>query len=401
MPGLGPILDETRDDETAEDSFKLLLPSELSAEDRDAWCRPDIPTLEFRFRFAQADDTLAELRHIRRLVQSFKDQRAKHPHLSQGTQTRTQGLAEGFQARIRRCANRYSHARNAMLALDPDQSLKPGWMRRFQKLNDSDIRGPGPEDDNTSEGRFVSSWIWLVPRLNNPNPPAATSSDNPDTTATVSDEPTSANDASLTEFMRAHWAKCQARAERYEEEVTLTVEEMGRTLRYFEWKRSWWLSLLSERAQSDSPPPADVQRGLQAYAHRQSSIYSTLIVSFANRWRKILLSHKLRPTWLSQYPDVMDPLSSGPSRGHSRPETKSAKGTVNPQSTRAKGAPSPSPAPQLHSEDADAPLMDSAEAGDDEDGDNDGGDYGDNDDDDDDDDGEYVVDDAELFDLED
>jgi len=40
--------------------------------------------------------------------------------------------------------------------------------------------------------------------------------------------------------------RAQARAERYEEEVKLTVEEMGRTLQYFKWKGSWWQSISSE-----------------------------------------------------------------------------------------------------------------------------------------------------------
>jgi len=114
------------DDETTRDSHKLLLPSDLSTEDRLAWYPPDISALEFRFRYAQADDSLAELRRLRRLVQSLRDQNAKHIHQTQRTVTRAQGLFEGFQTRIRRCAGRYSHARNAMLALDPNQELSPG-----------------------------------------------------------------------------------------------------------------------------------------------------------------------------------------------------------------------------------------------------------------------------------
>ena len=64
MPELGPILDKLSDDETSEDAFKLLLPSELSMDDRGARCPPNMPALEFRFRYAQADDSLAELRRL-------------------------------------------------------------------------------------------------------------------------------------------------------------------------------------------------------------------------------------------------------------------------------------------------------------------------------------------------
>lgn len=143
MPGLGPILDEMGNDETAEDPFKLFLPSELSVNDRAVWCPPDIPALEFRFRYAQADDSLAELRRLLRLFRNFRDENSKHPNLAQKAVTRTKGLFDSFRTRIRRSGNRYSHARSAMLALDPDQKLSPGWTERFAKLDESDIRGPG------------------------------------------------------------------------------------------------------------------------------------------------------------------------------------------------------------------------------------------------------------------
>jgi len=264
MPGLTPILDETRDNEThdnethdneaAEDSFKLWLPSELSVGGWDSWCLPDVPALEFRFHYAQADDSLAELRRLRRLFQGLLDQNKKHPSLVQKSLTRTQGLFKGFQAKIRRFAGRYSHAWDTMLALDPDQKLGPGWMQRLQKLNESDIRGPGREPDDKSEGRFIPSWIWLVPHSSPPAPTPPTNltigidptPNSKNGVATASDVGASANNTEAADSMRVHWAKCQARAERYEEEVVLTIEEMGRTLCYFEWKESQWLSLRSE-----------------------------------------------------------------------------------------------------------------------------------------------------------
>lgn len=199
-----------------------------------------------------------------------------------------------------------------MLALDQDEKLCPGWIQQFQKLNESDIRGPGHEEDNTSEGQFVLSWIWLVPRSSDP-PPAATThpSDVPGSeTTTATNEHTAANDTELVDSMCVHWMKCQARAERYEEEVALTIEEMGRTLSYFQWKQSWWFSLGSERAKSNFPPSVGVQHGLSAYAHCQARIYETLVVSFVNRWRTTLAARGYSLVWLSQYPQSADPLSS-------------------------------------------------------------------------------------------
>lgn len=382
MPGVSSMLDETHDDDPSSDLLKLWLPSEVPAEDRDSWCLPGIPFLEFRFRYAQANDSLAQLRRLRRLLQGLQDQNAKHPSSSQKNITRSQGLFEGYKARIQRSASRYSHARDAMLALDPDEKFAPGWTQRFRKLNESDIRGPGRERDDKSEGQFVLTWIWLVPRLNHP-PTATTTRDDPTTTThsppgpeseiTPEDEPTAANEEELADSMRVHWAKCQARAERYEEEVALTVEEMGRTLAYFKWKQSQWLTMASERAKSNSPPPVDVQRGLAAYAHRQASIFETLIISFASRWRKSLLSHGLSPVWLSQYPDTVDPLSSRPSRGHSQPKADTTSDATNESTQNSL------PAAHKDSETIDAPL-DDADTEEEED---------------------YVIDEVEGFDLED
>ena len=319
MPGLGPLFE---DDDPSDDSIKLWLPSELSQQDRVAWCLPGIPGLELRFRYAQADDSLAEVRRLRRMLQGLHDQNTKHLSGAQRSLTRTNGVFEGFKTKVKRAVMRYRRARQALVALDPSQQLSPEWMHRFQVLTDADVRGPGREPDDKSEGKFQPSWIWLVPRLPNvvpgssPNDPTKTPSTTQDPNDRSDVPTTSLDDPELVDSMRVHWAKCQARADRYEEEVELIVEEMGRTLRYFEWKKAWWTSLQSQREASATPPPPDVQRGLRAYACRQSHTYETLITSFANRWRGLLVAHGLGATWLQRYPVAVDPLSSKHTRGH-------------------------------------------------------------------------------------
>lgn len=320
MPGLTPLLEG---DENPDEPIKLWLPSELTPENRTIWCLPNIPPLEFRFRYAQANDSLIKICRLRRLLQSHLDQKAKHLSHAQRNVTRTDGIFNGIQKRVHHAVNRYRHARHAMMALDPSQQFGPGWIQRFQQLADADVRGPGRETNDKSEGRFKPSWIWLVPRqpggvVGSGLPPGEPATDGPDDGAS---DPVSTpeEDLEVANSMRVHWAKCQARADRYEEEVALTVEEMGRTLRYFEWKRSQWLSLQLLRKLSPTPPPIDVRRGLDAYACRQAHIYKTLIVSFVNLWRNILVPNNLGSVWLRQYPVATDPLSTGPSRGHSSP----------------------------------------------------------------------------------
>jgi hypothetical protein len=129
-------------------------------------------------------------------------------------------------------------------------------------------------------------------------------------------------DAESQDFDRVQWAKCQARAERYEEEVQLTVKEMGRTLRYFEWKRDWWLSLRPETGKRNYSP--GVQGGLRAYACRQSHLYNELTSSFVAHWRPYLSAHSFGSSWLDKYASRVSPIPARPSRGHRKGDASPA-----------------------------------------------------------------------------
>ena len=173
IPGVADLLDASQEDERLEDQpevLKLWLPSQLSDDDRSAWCLPGISHLEFRFRYVQASDTLTELRRLRQLFQGTRDQNAKHTKSTSST-TRSQGILDGFHSRTKRVANRYRSARQALLALDPEEKLVTGWKRYFLELKEGDIRGPDRETDEDSEGRFQQSWIWTVsyPQPNSSN----------------------------------------------------------------------------------------------------------------------------------------------------------------------------------------------------------------------------------------
>ena len=301
MPGLGPILDAMGDKEATEGLSELLLLSGLSFLDWHTWCLSEVSALKFCFCYAQANDTVAKLCHLLRLFQNLHSQNSKHLSLAQRALTHTRGLFNSLWARMCRSRDCYSHACKAMLALDPDEKLAPGWTKRFWKLNEGDIHSPGCEVENTSEGQFTPSWIWLVSQLSQPTPTKTTASNDHTARSASINESSTAVDPEQTDSMHAHWVKCQAHAERYKKEAKLVVEEMGRTLHYFDWKRAWWLSLESRREESSTPPLTSVQHRLQAYAHHQANIYVTLIAVFAKQWRT-LASHVLQPAWLSDYP---------------------------------------------------------------------------------------------------
>lgn len=212
------------------------------------------------------------------------------------------------------------------------------------------------DEAQPSEGQTQYSWIWTT----SPPPPlswtstATPSGDSqPAASPPVSLLPKTASPAiSVTldkdsqDFDRVQWAKCQARAERYEEEVQLTVEEMGRTLRYFEWKRDWWLSLVPEHKNSDYP--SDTQGGLRAYACRQSHLYNELVTSFVVHWRVYLSARSLGSAWLNKYDSRVSSTPTRPTRGHPKADVGLDPATIN-----APASSSLPPAPALL---LDAPL---------------------------------------------
>ena len=228
-------------------------------------------------------------------------------------------------------ANQYRNARQALLALDPVQTLAPNWGRYFLPLDELHLRAPVRDEAQPSEGRTEYAWIWIAPR---PPPLPSTLMGTPLSDPRLaapapksSTPPHKTLDADSQDFDRVQWAKCQARAERYEEEVQLTVEEMGRTLRYFEWKRDWWISLVSQCSISNCRP--DIQDGLRAYARRQSNLYDELITLFVTHWRPYLSAHSLGASWLGNYLSRANPTPVRSSRRHRKAENHSAAVAAN------------------------------------------------------------------------
>ena len=97
--------------------------------------------------------------------------------------------------------------------------------------------------------------------------------------------------------MRAEWAKAKARGDRWCEEVLLLTEEMRQTLWFLDWKGNWWADLACSRCDA----PLQVQRGMAAYAAKQSAVYHLLAMSFAEQWHPVLKSQQIPIEWPSKY----------------------------------------------------------------------------------------------------
>lgn len=81
--------------------------------------------------------------------------------------------------------------------------------------------------------------------------------------------------------MRIEWCKARARALRWSEEVDLLMEEMRRTLEFFQWDALRWAERMSFQVAS-----ADVAslEGHRAYAHRQATLRKSLVASCRCSW---------------------------------------------------------------------------------------------------------------------
>lgn len=152
------------------ESTNLFLPSSLPPKLRDNTTIKKIADKELRLRIAQADDSLADIRHLRRLITgltNFKKLNVSGAGNKPNTRMRT--LLNRMMNKIDRSANRYIIARRALLSLDPSGG---NWKDRLHKLDKKkDIRGPGRDpDDLTSKGQYEISWIWTVTRPVNNSP---------------------------------------------------------------------------------------------------------------------------------------------------------------------------------------------------------------------------------------
>ena len=101
--------------------------------------------------------------------------------------------------------------------------------------------------------------------------------------------------------LRCEWAKSNARATRWAEEVQLLVEEMRHVIT-FDWKAKWW----KEQGNAHVDLSADLADGLFAYAAKQEHVYSSLAMSFGARWHPILLANELSVEW----PRIYIPITS-------------------------------------------------------------------------------------------
>jgi hypothetical protein len=257
------------------ETISLYLPSSVPQHLRQSAGLSAIIDKERRLRVAQADDALADIRRQRRIISGlWQFKKLNVDGTGNRACTRMRSLYNRFNLRVQRCAGRYRAARDGLVALDPDGL----WHSRLQVLKDSDIRGPGKDDDGVGNGRFEPSWIWLIPRVHS-----------------VPDM--GASEQVLDDSLQVEWSKCHARTQRWEEEVIIVQEEMRRVIAYHEWKALWWRSQVARRSDTDN----SALHGVDAYAEKQAHLSEQLAWRCAEQWLPALKAQGVSPEWEDRY----------------------------------------------------------------------------------------------------
>ncbi|KAF8127927.1 hypothetical protein EV363DRAFT_1077516, partial [Boletus edulis] len=194
------------------ESYKLWLPSEIGG---SFPCDERLQRIEWKLRYAQASDALHSLRSNLRAqscILKFKDRNLR----GQGANMRARNTLKAVEARTDAAANRYDDARKALVKLAPLLCKSNTWQTILRQLNRQDIRAMSDLVWGETEGTRKLSWIWYV------------------------DGAAESTDEGALEDMRIEWCKARARAARWSEDIDLLMDEMERTLAFFQWDTARW-----------------------------------------------------------------------------------------------------------------------------------------------------------------
>ncbi|KAG6849505.1 hypothetical protein H0H93_007961 [Arthromyces matolae] len=232
--------------------INLYLPSEMVGK---AYCDPKFLDIEWRLRWAQAHETLHEIRRII-LLRSQMRKSKEELITGQRMHTRSNALLKDIADRIRHAVQKYKAIRNALLKLD--RLLEKGnWASTLCELTDDDVGGITAAEDDRPEGSRSLSWIWKLAEAD-----------------TVEGE-------GKQEALRIEWCKARARAHRWQEECLLLKEEIRRVIAFFNYQERLWAGRALERyPHVDSAMAA----GFRAYGWRQSSIRRQMRMMYEQEW---------------------------------------------------------------------------------------------------------------------
>jgi hypothetical protein len=271
----------------------LFLPSSFSEPLRVHLGLEEAAQVEFQLRDGQAHDALEALRLAIKTYNyniSFK----KTQVFGQGANTRSQAYLKSLENDKQTEADRYIHARSALLnlGLSPrDPVLRP--LDKSTQLFSKNYFASAQLGDS----RKSDPWFWNIRR------PLAVSQDRPgdsdeekewETESTLSSSilyylvkcsfPNSSLSLSAN---RVKWFRDSAARDRAVEEKEILEEEFRRAVAYFDKMCSVWTDLGEQ--------PGD--RGVSAYAFKQAAVYKKLGGECLNLEKKALLKKDEYDAW--------------------------------------------------------------------------------------------------------
>ncbi|KAF8158043.1 hypothetical protein B0H34DRAFT_674528 [Crassisporium funariophilum] len=227
-------------------------------------CNVCLREMEWELRNAQASDALAELRDGLRLCSYLYIDKDRFQR-GQRHNTCSRGIIDRTVVKIAAAASKYRAARLAIKGLAPVLD-KVGWEDAYPLLASEDIRAMGEADPSVhvrrgpAQGRHRGSWIWT--RLGD----------------------LEYMDDLLQDNLRMEWCKGKARADQWQEEVRLLLEEMERVDRFFNYKAAEWgrhgLAVCSSGTYNDRA----TAEGRRAYAAEQAAMYSAMRRRATHLW---------------------------------------------------------------------------------------------------------------------
>ncbi|KAL4259108.1 hypothetical protein AB1N83_010863 [Pleurotus pulmonarius] len=253
MPGVLSLRDSAHENPSPlAESVHLFLPSAVIANNP---CDKKLAGYEWRLCYGLAFDCLAELRRhllVLNTMYQSKDQLIRGQHHN----TRSNGLIQGVQTRIKYVSHKYRACRSALVSLSEPLRKGDEWESILRPLLDTDIRGlrEGEDASSSSEGRRQLSWIWSSQRTN---------------AAELT--------LGMNEALRIEWCKARARAQRWQEECILLWEEMRRVAEFHKWQAGVWKTRADEAGCG----------GARAYALRQQHTRIFLMEKCVTSWADV------------------------------------------------------------------------------------------------------------------
>ncbi|SJL15638.1 uncharacterized protein ARMOST_19142 [Armillaria ostoyae] len=207
---------------------------------------------EWRLRIAQANDTLAALReHL--LLKSYLTAWRQRFLRGQRYGTKANTLFHRVEAKIAADVVKYQRIYKALSSMSV-KLQRFEWQGILRPLKNEDVRGLDQYNELMSEGHRNLAWIWKTNLQG--------------------------GDKGLQEALRMEWCKSRARAQRWQEECDLLIEELRRVQVTFACYAEQW----TKRAEFSSLPDAEAKwLDVQTSLDLNSSKHSVATTDLDNR----------------------------------------------------------------------------------------------------------------------